>query len=170
MNKNEDQKQGALWHVRWMSVFLLLLGVILVGGVVIAARASTSGGAPSSTGSSPSTTAISSPLTPPVPLTATYDEAVKEQVAQGLHLTVAQVRTQLQANPTGDLMQVAKPQGLAQDQVYRLLMNALQIAGDHMVSSGAWTQQQADKETQYWRSQNVQSIIDGVTGWFRQSS
>jgi hypothetical protein len=167
MIKNENQEHAVLRRDRWISVFLLLLGVMIVGGVLawqVAAHTDTS----SSAGAAQPTAGSSSPLTPPVALTAVYDETVKEQVAQGLHLTVAQVTAQLQADPAADLKRVAKPQGLAQDQLYRLIMNALQVAGDQMVSTGVWTQPQADEEMQYWRNQNAQSLITEITSWFRQ--
>jgi hypothetical protein len=97
-----------------------------------------------------------------------YDEIVKEQVAMGLHLTVAQVTAQLQADPTPDLRRVSKGQNLAQDQLYRLVLSALQSADDRMVSTHAWTQQQADEEAQYWSQQAQLALISGVASWFLQ--
>jgi hypothetical protein len=97
-----------------------------------------------------------------------YDETVKDQVAQALHLTVAQVTAQLQAEPSPDLRGVAKPQGLAQDQLYRLVLGALQTADDRMVSSGVWTRHQADDEMQYWTQQDQVSLLNGVARWFVQ--
>lgn len=167
MVKNENQEHAAPRRDRGISIFLLLLGVVIVGGVLawqVAAHTDPS----SSAGAAQPPAIDSSPLTPPVPLTAMYDEIVKEQVAQGLHLTVAQVTAQLQADPAADLEGVAKPQGLAQDQLYTLIMNALQVAGDHMVSTSVWTQQQADEEMQYWRNQNQRPLIREITSWFRQ--
>jgi hypothetical protein len=170
MVQNENQEHAVPRHDGWISAFLLLLGVIIVGGVLawqVARHTLDSGGGPSSTGSSPPI-GISSPLTPPIPLTAVYDETAKEGVAQGLHLTVAQVTAKLQADPVADLEKEAKPQGLAQDQLYALIVNALQIAGDHMVSTGVWTQPQANEEMQFWKNQNPQSLITEITSWFRQ--
>ena len=112
--------------------------------------AARNGGVPAPTATSSPAAASSGPLTPPVPLTAMYDESVKEQVAQGLHLTVAQVTARLQAEPTPDLQGIGKQQGLAQDQLYRLVLSALQTADDQMVTSGVWTQQQADEEMQHF--------------------
>ncbi len=135
----------------------------------VVAHTSNTGGVSSSTGAPAFAAAAGSgPLTPPVPLTAMYDESVKEQVAQGLHLSVAQATAQLQAEPTPDLRAVAKPQGLAQDQLYTLVLNALQMADDHMVSTDLWTQQQANDEMQYWKRQNQLSLINGVASWFLQ--
>lgn len=97
-----------------------------------------------------------------------YDETVEDQVAKGLHLTVAQVTAQLQAEPTLDLRGVAKPQGLAQDQLYRLVLGALQTTDDRMVSSGIWTKHQADEEMQFWTQLDQVSLLNGVARWFLQ--
>ena len=144
--------------------------MIVVGGILvwqITAHSESLGGSTNSEASQPAMGSIS-PLMPPVPLTALYDEIVKDQVAQRLHLTVAQVTAQLQAEPTPDLRSVGKQQGLAQDQLYRLVLSALQTADDRMVSSGFWTEPQADEEMQYWSQQTQVSLINSVARWFLQ--
>ena len=170
--KTDDPKQGASRRARWSRIALLLLCLTLVGSALawqIASHLGTEGlGGGSGNAATPSSPAAasSSPLTPLVPLTAMYDEIVKEQVAQGLHLTVAQVTAQLQAEPTPDLRWIGKQQSLAQDQLYRLVLSALQTADDRMVTSGVWKAQQADEEMQYWSQQTQVSLINGVARWY----
>ena len=173
MATNDEVPYATPRRARWGHIFLLFLCLIVVAAVLVWQIASHTGSASTGGGSANADTAppaavISHPLTPPVPLTAMYDEIVKEQVAQGLHLTVAQVTAQLQAEPTPDLRGISKGQGLAQDQLYRLVLSALQTADDRMVSTHAWTQQQADEETQYWSQQAQLSLINGVASWFLQ--
>lgn len=174
MLKNDEQKQETTRRPRWGRLLLLLLCLILVvGGVLVwqiashAGNASNGGGPATAAGSSPPTVS-SDPLAPPVPLTAMYDESVKDQVAQGLHLTVAQVTAQLQAEPTPDLRGIGKQQGLAQDQLYRLVLSALQTADNQMVTSHTWTEPQADEEMGYWSQQTQLALINGVARWFLQ--
>ena len=172
MTKIAEGAPVAPRRARWGLLPLLRACMIVVGGILVWQIAAHSG---SSVGQStnPDTSqqpavGNTSPLTPPVPLTAMYDEMVKEQIAQGLHLTIAQVTAQLQAEPTPDLRGVGKQQNLAQDQLYRLVLSALQAVDDHMVTSGVWTQQQADEEMRYWSQQAQLSLINGVARWFLQ--
>jgi hypothetical protein len=170
MTKNDGQRPNTPRRGRWGFISLLLACMIVVGGVLawqIAAHSGSRGGSANPDVSQP-LVGSTDPLTPPVLLTARYDEIVKEQVAQGLHLTVAQVTAQMLAEPIVDLRVVGKQQGLAQDQLYRLVLSALQTAGDYMVSSSAWTHQQADEEMQYWRQQTQLSLMNGVASWFLQ--
>lgn len=174
MIKTDEQKQEAPRRLRWGHIPLLLLCLILVvGGVLVWQIASHAGNASNGGGSAsadtPSLSVVSSgPLTPPVPLTAMYDEIVKDQVAQGLHLTVAQVTAQLQAEPTADLRGIGKQQNLAQDQLYRLVFSALQTADNQMAASHTWTKPQADEEMGYWSQQTQLALINGVASWFLQ--
>lgn len=107
-----------------------------------------------------------SPPNPPLPLTAAYEEAVKDQVAQKLHLTVAQVAAQMQSNPDG-LFGVAEAQGMSEDQLTTMLTNAFQAASDQMVRDSQWTQQQADAEMQYWRQRSPKALVGDVGSWFQ---
>jgi hypothetical protein len=171
MATNDGEEYAAPRRVRWEHIFLLFLCLIAVAAVLVWQIAShtgnsITGGRSTAVETASGTAGISHPLTPPVPLTAMYDEIVKNQVAEGLHLTVAQVTAQLQAEPTPDLRRVSKGQNLAQDQLYRLVRSALQTADDRMVSNHAWTQQQADEETQYWSQQAELPLINGVASWF----
>jgi hypothetical protein len=168
----DEPKQEVPRRLQLGRLLLVLACISVVGGVLVWQLAlhmgtASSRGEPAAAASSPATLS-SSPLTPPVPLTALYDEIVKEQVAQGLHLTVAQVTAQLQAEPMPDLREIGKQQGLAQDQLYRLVFSALQMADNHMVGNGTWTGQQANAETLYWSQQDQLSLINGVASLFMQ--
>jgi hypothetical protein len=171
MTKIAEDAPVAPRRARWGILSLLLACMIVVGGILVwqmTAHSESLGGGSANPDTSPPAAGSSSPLTPPVPLTAMYDEVVTDQVAQGLHLTVAQVTAQLQAQPTPDLRSVGKQQNLAQDQLYRLVLSALQTADDRMVSSRVWTKPQADEEMQYWSQQPQVSLINGVARWFLQ--
>jgi hypothetical protein len=170
MTKHDEDAPVAPRRARWGLISLLLASVIVVGGILvwqITAHSGSSGGSTNPETSQPEVGSTSL-LIPPTPLTAMYDEMVEEQVARGLHLTVAQVTAQLQAQPTPDLRGVGKQQGLAQDQLYRLVLSALQTVDNHQVSSGVWTQQQADEEMQYWSQQTQLPLLNGVANWFVQ--
>jgi hypothetical protein len=170
MTKHDEDAPVATRRVRWGLLSLLLACMIVVGGMLVWQFTAHSGGGGGSTNPETSQPAVApiSPLMPPVPLTAMYDEMVEQQVAQGLHLTIAQVTAQLQAQPAPDLRGVGKQQGLAQDQLYRLVFSALQTADNHMVTSGIWTKPQADEEMQYWSQQTQVSLLNGVAHWFVQ--
>jgi hypothetical protein len=169
MTKNDENAPVAPRRSKWSLRSLLLACMIVVGGILVWQIAAHSGSSEGSTNSETSQPAVStSPLMPPVPLTATYDEMVEQQVAQELNLTVAQVTAQLQAQPTPDLRRVGKQQGLAQDQLYQLVLSALQTVDNDQVSSGLWTEPQADEEMHYWSQQTQLSLLNGVASWFVQ--
>jgi hypothetical protein len=156
---------------RWRLAFLLLLaGVILVGGLLFAARHMAGQPVSHRTGGDvPSSTRVRE-VTPAVILPPAYREIFKEQIAQRLHLTIAQVKARV-SEPYTSLYQVMVAQGIARAQVLSTEINALQAASDQMVSKGIWTQQQADENMQYWknRAQDAQQTkqMDGeFSSWF----
>ncbi len=63
------------------------------------------------------------------------------QVAQGLHLTVDQLKTQLQSGKS--LSDIATAQGVSSSQLHTIVTNAIQSAVNQAVSAGNLTQQQA---------------------------
>lgn len=170
MTKLDEDTPVATRRARWGLLSLLLACMIVVGGILVWQMTAHSEGLGGSTNpeSSQPAVATTSPLMPPVPLTALYDETVEQQVAQGLHLTVAKVTAQLQAQPTPDLRGVGKQQGLAQDQLYQVVFSALQTADNYMVTSGVWIEPQADEEMHYWSQQTQVSLLNGVAHWFVQ--
>jgi hypothetical protein len=143
---------------------LFALGAVFLTGMLLAACSAQNGG-----GNAFSTSpAAQSAGTPPVTVPATMYAIVKAQVAQGMRLTVAQITTQLQADPNASLMTLAKPQGLALDQLHTMLINTLQSASDQSVRVGQWTQQQASDDMNYWKQRGQADLVNDITAWFRQ--
>jgi polyhydroxyalkanoate synthesis regulator phasin len=70
-----------------------------------------------------------------------YLPGVATQVAQGLHLTVDQLKAQLQSGKS--LSDIAAAQGVSSSQLQTLATNAIQNALTKAVSDGNLTQQQA---------------------------
>ena len=103
---------------------------------------------------------------PPVALPAAYYQTVEEQIAQGLGLSVAQVKAGIHADPGEGLFAVATAQGVSPVQFYRIEISAHQAACAQMVASGVWTQQQADATVQYWQGRDAKSLGSDMTGWF----
>ncbi|HEX6483581.1 MAG TPA: hypothetical protein VF043_32445 [Ktedonobacteraceae bacterium] len=65
-----------------------------------------------------------------------------QQAASGLHLTVAQIKTQVLAGKT--IQGIAAAQGISQNQLHTIEVQALRAAYDKFVSMGCYTQQEAD--------------------------
>jgi polyhydroxyalkanoate synthesis regulator phasin len=70
-----------------------------------------------------------------------YLPAVANQVAQGLHMNVDQLKSQLQSGKS--LSQIASAQHVSSSQLQTLVTNAIQSAVNKAVSDGNLTQQQA---------------------------
>ena len=79
-----------------------------------------------------------------------YLPAVANQVAQGLHMTVDQLKTQLQSGKS--LTDIATAQGVSASQLHTLVINAVQNAVNKAVSDGNLTQQQATNIMQMLQS------------------
>jgi hypothetical protein len=103
---------------------------------------------------------------PPVALPAAYYQTVEEQIAQGLGLSVAQVKAGIRADPGEGLFGVATAQGVSPDQLYSIEINAHTVASAQMVANGVWTQQQADATIQYWQGRDAKSLGSDMTDWF----
>jgi len=92
----------------------------------------------------------------------TYTSEITQEVAQGLHLSVGQLRNQLQAHQT--LGQIATAQRLTPVQLQTLELQALRDAGQKAVRAGVVPQahvdqflQQAQRDTVY-----LDEIITGI--------
>jgi hypothetical protein len=112
-----------------------------------------------------STQAYQRPNPPVVPPLAYY-QAVEGQIAQGLGLSVAQVKAAIHADPGEGLFGVATARGISPDQLYQIEIAAHQAAGAQMVAGGIWTQQQADATTQYWQGRGAKALGSDMTNWF----
>ena len=103
---------------------------------------------------------------PPVALPVAYYQAVEEQIAQALGLSVAQVKAGIRADPSEGLFGVATAHGVSPDQLYTIEIGAHKIASAQMVADGVWTQQQADTTAQYWQGRDAKALGSDMTGWF----
>lgn len=103
---------------------------------------------------------------PPVALPAAYYQTVEEQIAQGLGLSVAQVKDGIHADTGEGLFGVATAQGVSPDQFYSIEIEAHKVASAQMVASGVWTQQQADATVQYWQGRDAKALGSDMTDWF----
>lgn len=102
---------------------------------------------------------------PPTALPAEYYKTVKEQVAKALRLSVSQTANEVKTDPDG-LFGVANHQGISQDQLTKLQLDAMQTAGKQMVTVGKWTQQQADNDFKYWQARSGKALNGDISTWF----
>jgi polyhydroxyalkanoate synthesis regulator phasin len=93
-----------------------------------------------------------------------YLPTAANQVAQGLHLNVDQLKTQLQSGKS--LSDIATAQGVSSSQLQTLVTNAIQSAVNKAVSDGNLTQQQATNIMQMVQKnpQALNRLLNGHTG------
>jgi hypothetical protein len=103
---------------------------------------------------------------PPVTVDAAYKSAVETSVARSLHRTAAKVRAEFRANPGSGLENLAKPLGLAEDQLARIVLSGLDDAANAASRSGRWTARQAQAEKMYWAKVSDTDLVTGVSSWF----
>jgi len=152
----------------------LLVAAALVGASVLAGLAGCASGVPpanqrpplSGSPSGPGSASSPGPLSPPSAVDAAYKNAVETRVAVSLHLTAGQVRAELRANPGPGLEGLAKSDGLAEDQLARIILSGLDSAVSAASRSGTWTARQAQAEKMYWASQSYADLVTGVSSWF----
>ena len=89
-----------------------------------------------------------------------YRSSIENQVAQGLHLTSAQLTTDLKNGQSLD--QVAKAQGVSTSQLRTIVLNAVQSAANQAVKDGNLTQTQASDLMQALQRQP--GILDRILG------
>src|SRR5262249_7303141 len=153
---NDDEVTAPRRTVRW--IILLIAGAMIVGAVGVALWL---------TVLRPDASAQEYRRpNPPVALPAAYYQTVEEQIAQGLGLNVAQVKTGIRADPGEGLFGVATAQGISPNQLYSIEINAHQTACAQMVASGVWTQAQADSTIQYWQGRGAKALGSDMTDWF----
>jgi hypothetical protein len=105
-----------------------------------------------------------SPPRPPIALAVAYENAVKQSLAQQLHMDVPQLANKIKANQDS-LFGVADAHGFSQDQPHSMLLHAFQSASDQLVSTGHWTHQQAGTEMQYWKQREFKALAGDVSSW-----
>lgn len=102
-----------------------------------------------------------------------YWDTIKQEVAQGLHRSVADLTALWGASSGGGqkggnppaavtISDVATQEGLTRDQLTTLELNAIQTACTQLVNQGALTQAQADARMQEIRGWSL-SDLDGYT-------
>src|SRR5258707_9091675 len=160
----------------------LLGGVVIVGVVAIIAWQALSSPGSNTTGTGAVTTpkgnnTTGSTVPPGWNDPAVYWDPIKTTVAQGLHLSVAQVTTKLQAaqgtstptssnkgnppDPRAPMTVLAVQQGLSSDQLHTLELNALQKGCDAMVAQGKLSQAEARQ-----RMQTFNTWDQGTLNWY----
>ena len=154
------EKEGAGRVKPWRISLSLIGGMVLLIGVALLvwsllSRSPTRPSAPS---------VQYSPPQPPLALSEAYEDAVKQSLAQQLHVSVSQLTHETQANQDG-LFGVADTHGLSQDQLHTVLLNAFQTTSEQMESLGHWTHQQVGTEMQYWKLREFKALAGDVTSW-----
>ncbi|HEY0754344.1 MAG TPA: hypothetical protein VGD98_10310 [Ktedonobacteraceae bacterium] len=169
--RDEDRPRARKY---WPS--LILSGVVLIGiGLLLLWQFHpwyrASGGNTTVTGTM--TTATDSTTTkqpegqpdPPI-----YWQTIEENIAQGLHLTLAQAKASLQP-PPGErnslgIEHVASKQGVSTAQLRIIEINAIQKGHDLLVKMGILTKQGSDQGMQTIKQWDQATLDDHVTGWF----
>jgi hypothetical protein len=158
------EEEGAYQAKPWRLSLLLIGGLVLLAGIALITwslflRSPTRSPAPS---------VQYRPPQPPLPLSVVYEDAVKQSLAQQLHVSMSQLAHETQANQNG-LFGVADTLGISQDQLHTMLLNAFQSASDQMESLGHWTNRQASAEMQYWKQREGKALVGDVSNWLVHS-
>lgn len=92
---------------------------------------------------------------------ADFLATVRQSVANGLHMTVDDVTSQLSGGKY--ITDLATAQGLSADQLRALELSAYQAAFDQAVKNGNYTQAEADGYMAGYRNRSVSALNDNVT-------
>jgi hypothetical protein len=152
-----------------MALPLLFLVLVLLLVTGCGSTTSTSTASKVSTTSTPGVTATSTSTTAKKsgrqsaaaqlgPILSVYVPALKNQIAQGLHLTATQLTQKIQAGQT--LTAIASAQGLSATQLSALIASALSTSLAPAVKAGQLTQQQLERLTQ--RLQRYPNQLDTI--------
>ena len=151
--RSKPQRQ-LRWH---LPLFLLLLGAIIIlgGGSVLVwqlvSHQSTPGSGISRPGNSQSASTAGVKQEQPLKdcsqgFPPSYNDTLRQQFAQGVHLTVAQVTAEIRSGkPIEDL---AAEQGVSPDQLFSMELHAYQVADNSMVTYGCMNQYSANLDIQ----------------------
>lgn len=158
---------------RRLALALLLGGATVAGAALLLAVLAFSSH-PTVTGSA-GTAATTMPTTASAQKTGVGDppiywQTIEQQIAAGLHLTVAQVKADLQP-PAGQrdspgIAAVAARQGVSPQQLRTIEINAIQTGHDLLVRMGILSRQGSDLGMQRIRGWDDATLNDHVTGWF----
>ena len=147
-----EQKKGGPRLLLLISL-LLVVGLGLLGWQVFARQTP----APSSVSTNPHFSATSAPVSKGTP--PEVANAVRQQVAQKLQLSVDQLTTKLQAGVP--IESLAAQQGMSADAWRTFVIATYQAAYDQAVSTGKLTQARADHDMHSIRSYPP----DALNGW-----
>ena len=89
---------------------------------------------------------------------------VKQQIAQGLHLTVDQVTAEVSAGK--QIADVARAQGISNTQLHTIELNAYQTAFNQAVQKGTYTQDQANTYMENYRQRDPGQLNNSITALF----
>lgn len=142
---------------RWgLPLLLLLVGcvVIIGGGAVFAWQVVSHQPVPRQGNNQRTGASTAQPKGPPLAdcshgFPPSYTETLKQQFAQGVHLTVAQVTVDIRSGKP--IQEVAAAQGISADQLFSLELHAYQVADDSMVTIGCSNQYSANLDVQRYR-------------------
>ena len=164
------RRSGKLW------LLLILVGVLLVGLTffllwqfhpwqVIASGGTTMAGTMPTASASTSTSVKEGQPDPPI-----YWQTIEENIAQGLHLTIAQVKARLQPPPgqrdSLGIAHVASEQGISEAQLRPIEINAIQKGHNLLVRMGILTLQGSNQGMQTISHWDKTTLDDHVTSWF----
>ncbi|HZO76303.1 MAG TPA: hypothetical protein VFB60_29160 [Ktedonobacteraceae bacterium] len=170
--QSRPQRDGRWQRPRTLSIVLLLVGVAIIVGTSIvlavvltphgpAASSSTNANPPAITNKQTSGQCSQGQSLPPL-----YWSTLLQQTAQGLHLSVAQVKAQIKGGKS--IQDVASVQGISAQLLLSIETSALQTANNQMVTLKCQTQAQANANVQSYANRGAQDMNERFTYWFTQ--
>ena len=172
------QKTGKKTEWNRTSIMLAFAGCVVVGlllffGVRLLVQQSQNNTSPPSSQSGQSGVVRQQPGqqsqgTPPAGkrqgYSPTFMTTVRQHIAQGLHLTVNQITSQMAAGK--QITDVASAQGISSSQLHTIELNAYQAAFQQAVQNGTYTQDQANTYMENYRQRAPGQLNDNVTVFF----
>jgi hypothetical protein len=92
---------------------------------------------------------------------ANFLNTVKQHIAQGLHLTVDQVTSEVSSGK--QIADVAAAQGISRSQLHTIELNAYQTAFNQAIQKGTYTPDQANTYMENYRQRAPGKLNDSVT-------
>lgn len=164
--KHHEKEQR---HVRYWWLWTSLILLLLIAGASVLTWQTVRGGKATSAVGSGATTQTSqtskSSNTNKGGVPQIFWETIQQQVAQGLHLSVEQVKTRLQEGKT--MQEIAAAQGISADQLYSIERGAVHQALEKEYSTGIDTFPEKKREMQSWDAMDPREMDSNVTYLFR---
>lgn len=158
-NNEKDTLEHQTGGKRFLIVALLGGLVLLLGGALLLWQVFSSSATPASqTDVSSSPTAEPTKSGPGDP--QAYYDAVKQYVAQQLHLSEAQIKAKLLAGV--QLIALAQQQGISPTQLRAILLEAEQRGHNVLVRGGYLTQQQSEAGMRDLRTRSLQTLATSI--------